>query len=299
MGKRIAVLGSSGQIGRSLVDYLAQRDKELRDDGKEGYDIHGYDIVPGPLTSHVTDLSDWRQFNAYNTDEYDFIFFLAFNCGGSRYLSEHQHTHDYITSNAGLMVNVFDSLNKTKTPYIFSSSQMSNMTFSSYGLLKLVGEQYTLAQNGVFVKFWNVYGVESDAAKSHVITDFIEKADTTGVIDMLTDGTEERQFLYVDDCCRALETLMLQYDDIDRDKPLHITTFEWNTILDVANIIVSQFPDCQIETSENTDTTQQGLKNEPDPYIKELWTPEVSLEDGIKDIISKTSLQTAESEVSN
>ena len=36
MGKRIAVLGSSGQIGSALVNYLAQRDKELTDDDKEG-----------------------------------------------------------------------------------------------------------------------------------------------------------------------------------------------------------------------------------------------------------------------
>ena len=44
--------------------------------------------------------------------------------------------------------------------------------------------------------------------KAHVITDFIRKGFETGVIDMMTDGTEERQFLYAEDCCKALKIIM-------------------------------------------------------------------------------------------
>ena len=42
---------------------------------------------------------------------------------------------------------------------------------------------------------------------------------------MLTDGTEERQFLYAEDCCEALETVMNCYTDFKSDDPLHITSF--------------------------------------------------------------------------
>ena len=34
--------------------------------------------------------------------------------------------------------------------------------------------------------------------------DFIAKGFKTGVIDMMTDGTEVREFLYAEDCCEAL-----------------------------------------------------------------------------------------------
>ena len=281
--KRIAVLGSSGQIGTRLTQWLALKEK--------GYNVHGYDIVPGMSTSHLMDVSK-PPLTGDLLKEYDFVFFLAFNCGGAKYLAEHQHTIEYINSNNELMHNVFNALSFSKTPFLFASSQMSNMTFSEYGLLKLLGETYTKILNGVSIKFWNVYGVEHDLNKSHVITDFINKANRNKLIDMLTDGTEERQFLYVDDACECLEQLMLGYEDIDRDKPLHITNFEWNTISDIANIVAAQFPDTVIEAGAAVDNIQQGQKNEPDPYIRQFWEPKTSLEDGIKDIISKMSLQT-------
>ena len=53
---------------------------------------------------------------------------------------------------------------------------MSNMTYSNYGLLKLVGERVTQSLNSNYVKFWNVYGIEKDLKKAHVITDFVKMA---------------------------------------------------------------------------------------------------------------------------
>ena len=76
----------------------------------------------------------------------------------------------------------------------------------------------------MIVKFWNVFGIENDMEKAHVITDFIRKGFETGVIDMMTDGTEKREFLYAEDCCEALETIMGCYDQFNSDDELHITT---------------------------------------------------------------------------
>ena len=53
---------------------------------------------------------------------------------------------------------------------------MSNMSFSSYGILKKIGENLTSSLGGLNVRFWNVYGYETDFEKSHVITDFILKS---------------------------------------------------------------------------------------------------------------------------
>ena len=49
--------------------------------------------------------------------------------------------------------------------------------------------------------------------KAHVITDFIRKGFEEGEFEMMTDGTEERQFLYAEDCCEALETVMERFTD--------------------------------------------------------------------------------------
>ena len=275
MGK-IAVLGSSGQIGSHLVTYL----------NNKGYNAIGYDWVPSETTIHKRDLSNISHFNKDSIHDYDFIFFLAFDAGGSRYLGKYQHTYKFTSNNVKLMSNVFDAISGANVPTIFTSSQMSNMTFSPYGLQKQLGELYTRILNHITVKFWNVYGVEHDEEKSHVITDFINKAKTDKRIDMLTDGTEQRQFLYADDCCEGLEAIMLNYDSIDRDKPLHITNFEWTTILDVANTVASYFPDCTIHSCDAKDMVQQNKRNEPDPYIKKYWEPKTNLHNGIGKIIN-------------
>ena len=215
----------------------------------------------------------------------DFVIFLAFDVGGSRYLQKYEHTFDFIHNNVKLMANTFELLSKYKKPFIFSSSQMSNMSYSPYGVAKTVGEVYTNILNGLTVKFWNVYGPEHDAEKSHVITDFIFKAKDTGVIDMRTDGTEVRQFLHAEDCGRALEALSYHYDDIPRDKNLHITNFMWNSILEIAEIIASHYDDVTIKPSDKKDMVQRDKRNEPDPYIFKYWKPKIQIFEGISRMV--------------
>jgi nucleoside-diphosphate-sugar epimerase len=265
------VLGSEGQIGLELCKFLK----------KEGHEVLTFDIeenamqdlrIKGMVDSHVS--------------ESDFVMFLAFDVGGSRYLKKYQHTYDFIDNNTRLMVHTFQALKSYRKPFIFASSQMSNMSYSPYGVAKALGESYTRALDGIIVKFWNVYGPEHNLEKSHVITDFIIKAKDYGDITMMTDGTEERQFLHAEDCSNALMILSQKYNEIDRDKELHITNFEWNTILDVANIINEEIP-CKITPSKEIDTVQLNKRNEPDTYILNYWKPAISLKEGVKKIINQ------------
>lgn len=268
------VLGSAGQIGSALTTYLKN----------SGHTVSEFDIVNG----HDQDLrSAENPLLSSLLEQADFVFFLAFDVGGSRYLAQYQDTFEFIDNNTSLMLNTFRAIQKHGTPFLFASSQMSNMSYSSYGRAKALGESYTRILGGITVKFWNVYGIEHDLAKSHVITDFILKAKNTGVIDMLTDGTEERQFLHADDCCRALVTLAERYADVPRDKELHITNFEWTTILEVAHIIATAFPGTVVRPAIAKDTVQKNKRNEADPFILEYWKPTITIEAGIKDIIAK------------
>jgi nucleoside-diphosphate-sugar epimerase len=266
----ILVLGSEGQIGKYLVEYL---------EGK-GHTVTGMDIVNSIFEDLRRD-SDLLEKNMRNSD---FVFFLAFDVGGSRYLSKYQHTYEFLNNNTSMMNTVFNKLKSYNKPFVFASSQMSNMSYSPYGVLKAVGEMFTKSLNGRVVKFWNVYGIEHDLEKSHVITDFIIKAKETGVIDMLTDGQEEREFLYAEDCCEALERVMLNYDKFDIDSELNITSFESTKVIDIATIIADYF-NAEVKPSEKVDTVQMNKKNVADKLILNYWSPKTSIEEGIDQII--------------
>ena len=275
---RITILGSSGQIGAYLTEYLR----------KKGHDVREFDMINGE-DQDMTKIPNPDLHARISTSE--FVFFLAFDVGGSRYLKKYQHTFKFIDNNTRMMANAFGYLEQYKVPFIFASSQMSNMSYSPYGVMKRVGELYTKSLGGLIVKFWNVYGIEKDIEKSHVITDFIHKGFETGKIEMLTDGTEKREFLYAEDCCEALEKVMEEYETLDSDDNLHITSFHSTTILEIANIIRQLFlSDHKIITlipSEAKDEVQKDARNEADPYILKLWKPKTSIRDGIKKVFKE------------
>ena len=272
---RITILGSSGQIGAYLTEYLRNK----------GHDVREFDMINGE-DQDMTKIPNPDLHARISTSE--FVFFLAFDVGGSRYLKKYQHTFKFIDNNTRMMANAFGYLEQYKVPFIFASSQMSNMSYSPYGAMKRVGELYTKSLGGLIVKFWNVYGIEKDIEKSHVITDFIRKGFETGKIEMLTDGTEKREFLYAEDCCEALEKVMEEYETLDSDDNLHITSFHSTTILEIANIIRQLFlSDHKIITlipSEAKDEVQKDARNEADPYILKFWKPKTSIRDGIKKV---------------
>lgn len=277
---KITVLGAAGQIGAYLTEYLE----------KKGHTVHAIDKVLDPqwhdLTLHNNAYLRERIINS------DFVFFLAFAVGGSRYLKKYQHTYEFIAENTKMIANVFQMLQDHKKKFVFASSQMSNMSYSPYGVCKRMGELYTKTLNGRIVKFWNVYGVEKDPEKSHVITDLIRKGFEETKVTMLTDGTEERQFLYAEDCCEALETIMECYDDFSVDDPLHITSFHSNTIKDIAAIIQGQFHihgmyDVEILPGEGKDTVQMDKKNQADTYITKWWVPTTTPDVGIKKVFDE------------
>tara|TARA_A100001515_G_scaffold24135_1_gene18600 strand:+ start:1935 stop:2783 length:849 start_codon:yes stop_codon:yes gene_type:complete len=272
---KISVLGSSGQIGAYLTDYLT----------KKGHLVREFDIVNDPH-ENMTHIPNPFLRNVIMDS--DFVFFLAFDVGGSHYLKKYQHTFKFINNNARLMTNAFGYLSDYKKPFVFASSQMSNMSYSPYGVMKRVGELYTKSLNGLIVKFWNVYGIEKDIEKAHVITDFIRKGFETGVIDMMTDGTEAREFLYAEDCCEALESVMENYDRLTSDDELHITTGNYTTILEIAQNIQKLFSNIGkkvvIQPAQSKDEVQKDVRNKPDLFIRKFWQPKTSVEDGISKI---------------
>ena len=276
MKKKILVLGSSGQIGLHFCNYLKNKK----------YFVEKFDICEGKKF-------DLRKYNNVllekSIKKCDYIFFLAFDVGGSRYIKKFQSSYKFSMNNLKIMVNTFELLAKYKKPFLFASSQMSNMSYSNYGLLKLLGERISNQLNGNFVKFWNVYGIEKDLDKSHVITDFILMALKYKKIKMLTTGKESREFLHADDCSVGLEIIMKNHKQFkNQNNELHLTTGKRITILNIAKIIKkiskSKNLNVQIIEGKKKDTLQLNKKNKFNNYLNKFWKPKISINLGIEDV---------------
>ena len=273
--KKILILGSEGQIGRALKNYLTEK-----------YTVLECDIVNSPLE----DLRKKNQKIDKLIKASDFVFFLAFDVGGSRYLNKNQKKFNFIENNILIMHNVFSLIKKYNKKFVFASSTMSNMIHSNYGVLKKIGESFSESLGGIIVKFWNVYGIEKEREKSHVITDFIIKAKKYKKINMLTDGKEKRDFLYSEDCCAGLELIMGNYNYYKKEKEIHLTTTNFTSIIEIANIIKKNFLkqgiNIKIIKSKKKDTLQFNQQNKANKFFLKYWKPKYSLKEGISEIIN-------------
>jgi len=268
MNKFILILGSSGVIGNNLKLFLKKKNLNIID-----YDIKistKYDLRNEKNISHLKEC----------INKSDYIFFLAFDVGGSKYLNNVNNIK-YLNDNIKLMTNTFNNFNNK--PFIFASSQMENMD-NSYGCLKRLGELFTKNLNGINIRFWNVYDTEKYGEKSHVITDFIYNSKKYNCINMLTNGEEERQFLHATDCSEGLYTIMIHHNKL-KNKTIHLTSFTWTKIKDIAKIIQKK-TNCQIKNKNKKDITQT-IKNEPDKLILNYWKPTITIEEGIFNLITK------------
>ncbi len=275
--KKILILGSCGQIGSHLLNFLKMKN----------YKVYEFDLVNSK--SEDLRINNNRKLLSH-IKKTDFVFFFAFDVGGSVYLKKYQNSYSFLMNNISIMKNTFELLHKKKKKFIFATSQMSNMIYSSYGVLKKIGEDITKSLGGISVRFWNVYGIEKDLEKSHVITDFIIKALNKKKIQMLTNGAEERDFLYADDCCHGLEIVMKKYDIFKNKNIIDLSFGKYTKIINVAGIIKKLFKkkgiDIKVFKGKKIDQLQKNKKNTPNAYFKKYWKPKFSLEQGIDKVFN-------------
>lgn len=225
----------------------------------------------------------------------DFVHFLAYDAGSSTYLAEHQHAYEFVANNVKIMDNVFDTLRETGTPFYFASSQVSNVYRSTLGRLKAVGESYTTAIGGLNVQIWNVYGVEHDPRKTHVITDFVRMALEEGRILVGTDGRELRQFIHAEDAAQILWRISQKHGDLTKgyfaNKAIPVTSYQWTSVREVALMIGERLDVPVYFRSDRDITTPDSVLNEPTTYpgVGIVYHDFMDLADGIDDIINNLS----------
>lgn len=268
--KKYLVLGSSGFIGKSLCKYL----KSLK------HEVVEYDIK----NSDEEDLRKFDNLKLVNlVASCDFVFFLAFDVGGSKYLADCDKDFSFLINNTRIISNTFEVLNNSGKKFLFVSTYLAKNLDHSYGLLKKIGEHFTCSIGGLIVRLYNIYGNEEVSERSHVIPDLIYQAKTQNCISLKTNGNEVRQFLYIEDCCKGLYVISENYNELlKQNLIIDLTSFEWISVKTVAEIVSENFNSKLKFSTCNADYNSKCFPNE---VILNYWKPTTKLKDGISKMI--------------
>ena len=267
---KFLILGSSGLIGRHLKLYLEKIGKVVID-----FDIKN---------DEIQDLRICE--NSYLLEcvlKVDFVFFLSFDVGGAKFLSNLDKKEDFLINNTAIILNTFSLLSKVRKPFLFASTYLVYDLRNNYSVLKSLGERYTNLLNGLNVRLWNIYGFEIVSERSHLIPDLIDQAYKRGIIELLTNGNEKKQFLHVEDCCEALYQITLRYDQLVNYSHIDLSSFSWTSVNDVAKV-VSEYFNCRIIKSNIV--SNLAPKVEPQKTVLEFWHPKINLNKGIFNLIN-------------
>ncbi len=219
----ILVTGGAGFVGANLVRLLLREGHQVTvldnlSTGRLDY------IIGLPLTFVRGDILDVPLVNQVVRDQ-DGIVHLAAQTGVPGSLADPRRDCE---------VNVIGTLNMLEAAraeqervgkqirFVFASSNAplgrqpppatedkAPLPISPYGASKLAGEGYCLAYYGswglgtVVLRFANLYGPYS-AGKSSVVVKFLRDVLATGSITINGDGKQTRDFIYVEDLCRAV-----------------------------------------------------------------------------------------------
>lgn len=124
---KVLVLGSGGLIGSHVVKWLKTND---------------YEVAEVRNRAHV-DLRQEDALDAFQAETISFVFFLACEVGGSKYIDNDISSVQLaiVESNVQMYQVVFGWLKKHQIPFAFSSSYM-HFAPTSYGAIKRLGEAW-------------------------------------------------------------------------------------------------------------------------------------------------------------
>jgi UDP-glucose 4-epimerase len=223
--RSILITGGCGFVGTNLVRYLqANSSSSLRvlDDLRSASksEVAGAEVMIG--NAGDTELL------ADALAGVDAVVHLASETGVAPSLEDPLRDFE---GNATLAVRTLDMCRRhgvTRFVYASSGAALGSVTpplheeilprpSSPYGAGKLAGEAYCLAyaesfdMHTVALRFSNVYGPHS-AHKRNAIPNFIKACLTGNAITVYGDGSQTRDFIYVDDLCAAI-SLAVEADD--------------------------------------------------------------------------------------
>merc|ERR1711865_620268 len=107
-----------------------------------------------------------------------------------------------------------------------------------YGAVKRLGEMWVRHMAlGRTVRLWNVYGFQGEGLRAHVLNDWVPACQKSGEITAITDGTESRQFLHVNDTAAGLIAMMENFEVLE--EVTDMSTGAWVHLRKLAHEVLS------------------------------------------------------------
>jgi len=223
---QVLVTGGAGFIGRWLVNKLLEDNFHViaLDDLSNGREENIKEFMENTLFKFVKgDIRNKTLLENMNFNEYDVVYHLAAEINVQKSLDNPSETfqRDVVGT-----FNVLEECRKNNTKFVFVSSCMvydrcfdeNGITenhpikpASPYAAAKLSGEFLTLSYYHAYnlptvvLRPFNTYGpYQKSTGEGGVIAIFIEKSLSKKPVTIYGDGTQTRDFLYVEDCANFI-----------------------------------------------------------------------------------------------
>lgn len=244
---RVLVTGGCGFIGSNLVAKLLERDYQVR--VLDNLSVGKRDNIPSDVYLVVGDIRD-EKLVSETTTGIDAVVHLAAHTNVIE--SIEQPELDFDINVRGTFNLLHQSVENSVEKFVFASSNAAvgeqnppitesavPAPLSPYGASKLSSEALCSAFSGsyglqtVALRFANAYGPRSNHKES-VVAKFFREALENEELTIYGDGNQTRDFVYVDDICRAI---LLAIENNSTTGVFQIGTGSETKIIDLAKKI--------------------------------------------------------------
>jgi UDP-glucose 4-epimerase len=213
---RILITGAAGYIGTNLSHYLRERKHEITETDKiYNSSAENLTIKDCELVDAIVHLAAMPSIS---------------ECENNKIMA--------VNDNVVAAENIFRLGYELNVPVVFASSQAAKNPESTYGLLKNTCEQLGIRMNVNILRIANVYGgQEFLQRKTSVVANFVNAKLKQQPININGDGTQTRDFIHVDEVCRAIEFCLRRYKTfVDIGTGVHTSINELAAMLQCKNI---------------------------------------------------------------